>query len=235
MGADQKKYVVFNRSNPTDYLVGFFIRRNIMKNQNVLYQINKNDYEIIKRAVSGNAEAQMALKRATRFSSGKSKEVLTDAKMQELFGGLYKNIWYYDIEADKWNRHEYFKLTGGSYFFAENDMQQVKRIVQSQKEFENFEVLAPVVMSVSEKDYPGNGGIVQRVKYKSYSPYLVGTIVKRDRASGKIMRVPDKWVGVCEFADAYSLSQNGMRLMVEQILDKDYLLKALMSIHGKKK
>ena len=168
------------------------------------YQLSQDDYDIVMRAVRFCPDACRALKRATVLSeksqkksaTAEDKERLSDVKMQELFGANYKHVLYYDFDAKRWNTERYFfGLAGISN--CTKLTKQVKPVFERLKSFRGMELVAVVVMGIDARAFPGWGQVIKNPKpIVKKMGASVGTIICRDKASGKIVCEPSPWLGI---------------------------------------
>ena len=148
------------------------------------------------------------------------KEILTTVKMKSLFGASYDNIVYYNFDTDVWNRSKYLGFTMGNQSIDARNAIEMKRMVEMEPEMQDLEVVASVTMSTTDAEYPGNGNVAAAVKYKR-DRNIVGTLVLRDKTTGKILPVVPCWLGVEDYSKisvaafygadglAYKLANNG--------------------------
>lgn len=152
--------------------------------------------------------------------SASEKEILTASKMRNLFGTSYENIVYFNFDTETWNRSKYLGFTMGNQSIDARDAMEMKHMVEKEPEMQNLEVVASVTMSTADAEYPGNGNVASAVKYKR-DHNIVGTLVLRDKTTGKILPVAPCWLGVEDYAKmsvaafygadglAYKLANNG--------------------------
>lgn len=148
------------------------------------------------------------------------KELLTTNKMRDLFGASYENIVYFNFDTECWNRSKYLGFTIGDQTIDARNAMEMKRMVEMEPEMQDLEVVASVTMSTTNAEYPGNGNVASAVKYKR-DRNIVGTLVLRDKTTGKILPVVLCWLGVENYSKmsvaafygadglAYKLANNG--------------------------
>ncbi len=153
------------------------------------------------------------------------KELLTDQKMKTLFGAEYKNMVYFNFDAGAWNRNSYLGFSMGNQEIDTRNAIAMRRSLEFDKRMHGLEVVAAITMSVPDEIYPGTHQVAQKLKYKR-SRNIVGTLLLRDRGTGKIIDTHGTWFGVEQYekmsaaafygADgfAYTIAQNA------QIRDK---------------
>ena len=123
------------------------------------------------------------------------KEILTTEKMKALFGASYKDIVYYNFDTATWNRPNYLGFTMGNQRIDALHAKEMKQLIEKEPEMQNLEVVASVTKSVPDEQYPGNGRVTPYAKYKRASN-IIGTLVLRDKITGKVLSVPACWLGV---------------------------------------
>ena len=74
----------------------------------------------------------------------------------------------------------------------------MKRVVEAEPAMNGFEVVASVTMATPNSEYPGTGNITQAPNYKR-TANIVGTLVLRNKTTGKILPVIPCWIGVDDY------------------------------------
>ena len=123
------------------------------------------------------------------------KELLTVGKMKSLFGAAYKDIVYFNFDTGLWNRSSYLGFGIGNQNIDTRNALEMKSAVEKESEMQGREVVASVVKAVDRDDYPGDGRISSGAKYKR-SSNVIGTLVLRDKNTGKILPIAPCWLGV---------------------------------------
>ena len=123
------------------------------------------------------------------------RELLTDQKMKSLFGANYKNIVSFNFDAGAWNRSSYLGFSIGNQNIDTRDAIEMRRMLELDERVKNFEIVATVTMSVPDELYPGTHNVGRDVKYKR-ARNIVGTVVLRNKATGKILKPNNTWFGV---------------------------------------
>lgn len=126
------------------------------------------------------------------------KEILTAGKMRNLFGASYENIVYFNFDTESWNRSRYLGFTIGNQAVDARDAMEMKRVLEQKPEMQQLEVVASVTMATPDSEYPGTGNIAKNPIYKR-SANIVGTLILRDKTTGKILPVAPCWVGVEDY------------------------------------
>lgn len=125
------------------------------------------------------------------------KEILTNDKALELFNENHRFIEWFDY--DTWCRNDGIKILNSENLIYRN----FRNILKNDARFNDYyDLVAVVSLSVSPYPYSdvNDGQIVRRPKYtKPDTGFLkqtgyVGTIVCRDKKTGKILPVPSKWL-----------------------------------------
>lgn len=169
----------------------------------VVYQLTKSEYDILMTNLN---KIQDILSHAQIVESKSGQPVrncfvqpekLTDEKMQELFKTNYRHIMYYNLDTGLWNKTRIlgWKLLR-EYNVAEQFM-SAKNILESCPEFHYLEIVAFVVMpivhvneqfGVIEDPVPNTTSKIQ------HGGGWGGTIVCRDKFTGKLRPVPNTWI-----------------------------------------
>lgn len=148
------------------------------------------------------------------------KERLTSDKMKDLFGTSYKDIVYFNFDTGTWNRPNYLGFTVGNQKIDTKDALEMRRMCELEPQMQALEVVASVTMATSDEDYPGTERIAKEPVYKR-SRNIVGTLLLRDKVTGRILAPASCWLGVEAYpkmsiaafygADglAYKLANNG--------------------------
>lgn len=125
-----------------------------------------------------------------------NKEILTDLKMQELFGANYEGLMYYNFDAGKWNCDRFMGFCVPYQDKTEQAAIELKKILDAELERKNWEVVALVTTMIRDKYFQGIANKVNRPVFNKRGKSVVGTIVRRDKNTGKILGVPVDWTGV---------------------------------------
>lgn len=128
----------------------------------------------------------------------KIKEILTNTKICELFGANHNFIEWFDYDAGR--------LGNGRTISKEDKItyNNFENILKNDARFNNYyELVAVISLSINPYPYsisPFTGQVVRKPKYvKPNEKFLgetgfAGTIVCRDKKTGKILTVPNKWL-----------------------------------------
>ena len=163
-----------------------------------------------------------------------NKQILTDGKMQELFGANYKNILYYNFDAGQWNVKKYhgkvllnqdIDATAANYMLS-----CLKKI----KTFQGKEVVAVATMLVANKGRE-LGRVVSRPVASPDGSSVVGTVVCRDESTGQILPVSNKWVSGSNFLNHNNAVQFGAFMFCNAGIENKDLCRALALINKRQK
>lgn len=161
-------------------------------------------------------------------------ELLTDEHMRKLFGTNYNGITYYNYDTNTWNRDSYLgdKILGRD----SNIYHKLKELLESSPSFAPYELVAfatmPIVHTPDYKNYPI---LISNPTHKKPSSYVVGTIVRRDKTTGKIVPVPNTWLGLKQFPFYNSAICEGPFFFAFDCNKFPILTNALLKIHGNQK
>ena len=79
---------------------------------------------------------------------------------------------------------------------VEKDAVAFKRVLESEPDFKNFELVAFATMLIKDRYFPGVASKIVRPFFNQRGSAVVGTIVVRDRHDGRILPLSSDWVGV---------------------------------------
>ncbi len=139
---------------------------------------------------------QVVVESNIQLPQNSNKEILTDLKMQELFGANYEGLMYYNFDAGKWNCDRFMGFCVPYQDKTEQAAIELKKILDAELERKNWEVVAIVTTLIRDKYFMGVGERVNRPRFNAKGRSVVGTIVRRDKNTGKILTVPVDWIGV---------------------------------------
>jgi len=167
-----------------------------MKKQNTLFDIRltkeERDFLI---SVGGN-RARKILSHATEINPAlpENQEILTDKKMNELFSGK-PYILYYNFDASNWNSARFMGHVRPNITKDTYDVIEMKKTLEKQLNFIDKEIVAVVIITAIR--YPGWGDLTH---YHAICPdaknTAVGTLVCRNKKTGKIMQQPKQYIGI---------------------------------------
>lgn len=172
------------------------------------------------------------------------REVLNDEKMKVLFGAKYQNIVYYNFDTRQWNTDKYngVKLKFGKH--AGDDRGRVKREIESRGGafyecnpmvgsvgFRNKELVAVAVMQARDNVEGYRPAPLIEPEFDATGRVIAGTIVLRDKWTGKLINVPNQWV-VFGRMEANKVSQQCADRVVDQIAMNDLYRRRLLEIYG---
>ncbi len=125
-----------------------------------------------------------------------NKERLTDDKIQKCLGANYEGVMYYNFDAGKWKSNVCLECDMPYQDRFEKLMWEFKAVLERDVKFSGYELVAVVTMVVKERLFPGVGGRVTRPFFTRGGTGVVGTIVRRDKKTGKLLSMPSNWNGV---------------------------------------
>lgn len=124
------------------------------------------------------------------------KELLTDDKMRELFGANYEGLMYYNFDSGKWNCERFCGYCVPYQEETEKMAKKLKKMLEETPQFKNWDVVACVTTLIRDKYFSGMAQKVNHPRFNKKGKSVVGTIVRRDKTTGKILPVPVDWSGV---------------------------------------
>lgn len=177
------------------------------------YKISNTDYNILKNAISVLERKIIGVERVAALANAKralgrvkpianivdGKEILTDDKMADLFGENYKGILYYNFDRKKWNSDRYMGISVKGQDIDTANAVEMRTKMHRMKDFADYELVAVVTMVVPFTVYPTHDVFVENPRYDLRGDCVVGTIVCRDKRSGRILPVDNRWVAVLRF------------------------------------
>ncbi len=124
----------------------------------------------------------------------KNTELLTDEKMQSLFGTSYNNVIYYNFDTDTWNRKDYLGhvVQRADNVVPDSWAKLAKEVIG--REYPNIELVACVMMMVDSADYKTLGGIIKNPRFDASGVSVAGNVLWRKRRGSKIMPVSQTWI-----------------------------------------
>ena len=136
-----------------------------------------------------------------------AKETLSTNKIQELFGNNRTDIIVYDYDTDSYNTTKYhgYKLSPDAERRRKISYKTFQSRINSAPEFAGkYEIVGFAAMAVNYPNYPHDDKnntvwrtaniFVDNPQHDRYGLQVVGTIIVRDKRSGKILPVPNKWM-----------------------------------------
>lgn len=216
-----------------------------MKNEQV-YVITQSEYDILTKNLSQIqnilAHAKVVDPTTQQFIERRpiQLEKLSTEKMQELFGKNYQHLIYYSFDTSWWNKDT---ILGWKLLYEASTIQLLrglKDMIEATPEFKNLDVVAIVNMPIVESpttNVPTVTNPKPAIKLPSNSDektkkYLgcngaAGTIVCRDKCTGKLQPVPDTWIHI---PTRHSLRQIPNDFAKECLRNQD-TLNSLIKIH----
>ena len=209
----------------------------MIDNEQVIIKISRDDFnklvtipkvrEIIERSVVSGFE---------NIGGTYKKELLTIERMQRLFGQNYNGLIYYNFDTGAWNTDRYRGYTINKQREHTELANEFKAVLERCPEFADYELVAMVVMAIRGRLYPGFSCSIHFPMYNAFAngDAAVGTIVRRDRKTGRILPVPNNWLGVSEF-DEEAVAKRSAKNFASFGVASPEFRKQLLSIHGKQK
>lgn len=130
------------------------------------------------------------------ISGNAFKERITDDKMRHLFGVNYDGVMYYDFDGAVWKSDKYLGYSMPYQDRFEKLMWDLKRVLECEVNFAKYELVAVVTMVIKDRFFPGVGKKITHPFYGVGGKGVVGTIIRRDKESGKLLSIPCSWNGV---------------------------------------
>lgn len=158
-------------------------------------------------------------------------EKLNDSKMRKLFGTNHNGILYYNFDLNKWNRDNLMGYKIASIDATTNATKSMKTALENEAFFSDYELIAVVTMPTDTKTYSDWGGRVNNPVYASHGTAMVGTIVIRERATGKIMPVPQTWIGIDKYGTIARAAANGALIFAYRSANTHNFRRNLMKMH----
>lgn len=126
-----------------------------------------------------------------------TKEVLDDAKARQLFGANYGGVVFYDLERGTWNKNVYL----GKYIeYQDVDAvcaKKMQKVLSRRPEFEAAEVIGCATMLIEDNlVWPVRGAEIKNATYCPTGTTVAGTLIRRDKQTGKILPIAKSWVAV---------------------------------------
>lgn len=127
-------------------------------------------------------------------------QLLTDDIMKDMLGDNHQGIVYYNYDLGCWNRESYMGIDLRSANTAAMPwVNTARETLESNPLFSRWHVVALVSMLVEGYDYPGLAKSKIGVKNSMHGNAIVSTIIRRNKRTGKIEALGDKWVGSGHF------------------------------------
>ncbi|MBQ8256009.1 MAG: hypothetical protein IJY99_03535 [Alphaproteobacteria bacterium] len=179
------------------------------------YKISQADYNILKNAISVLERKIIGVERVAALANAKGalgrvkpianivdgKEILTDDKMADLFGLNYNGILFYNFDAKKWNTDKYMGVPVSGQDIDTANAVEMRTKMHRMKDFANYELVAVVTMVVSSVVYPTQDDVVENPRYDLTGNSVVGTVVRRDKKTGRILPLDNRWVAVRRYVN----------------------------------
>lgn len=125
-----------------------------------------------------------------------SKERLTDEKVRNYLGTNYEGAMYYNFDDMMWKSDKCLGYVMPYQDNHEKMLWSLKAVLEQEVKFSGFELVAVVTMAVKDRFFPGVGEKVSHPFFARSGTGVVGTIIRRDRKTGKLLPLPCNWNGV---------------------------------------
>ncbi len=123
-----------------------------------------------------------------------------DDMMRDILGDKHREVLYYNYDLGSWNRESYMGIDLRSANTAAMPwVNTARETLESNPAFSRWQVVALVSMLVEGYDYPGLAKSKIGVKNSMHGNAIVSTIIRRNKRTGKIEAIGDKWVGAGHF------------------------------------
>lgn len=176
-----------------------------MINTEPVYQITRSEYDALISSLN-NIQEILSNAKIVNEKGNTETEKLADSTMRALFGIKYQYVLCYNFDFKQWNTHHILekKMRVDALKLAEKAYCKLKHILESDPKFKNREVVAIATMPVME-DLDNETTTIQQptpalsTKYQSNTILPnggAGTIICRDKITGKILPIPNIWIAV---------------------------------------
>ena len=155
-------------------------------------------------------------------------------QMRNMFGATHSNILYYDCDGHKFNRDVYLGYDVPDGLAVGALATEFKQILASQPLYQGRELVAVAVMP-AERWNTAKGVPVDLsdVQFDSMSKAIVGTIVSRDTATGKIV-APQIWMGGNRYLWRSKIAQQGVSDFIGTLVaNRKTMWELLRRVHTK--
>ena len=180
-----------------------------MKNKLYDIRLTKEERDFL-ISVGGN-RARKILSRATEINPvmPENKEILTDKKMNELFG-IKPYILYYNFDANKWNSDKFMGLVRPDIAGDTDNVIKMKNTLEKKLNFIDTEIVAVVIMTALR--YPGWGNLIESPVISAANKKIaLGALVCRDKKTGKIIQSPKQYIGIGQYMHDYDVPMYAVR------------------------
>ena len=123
-------------------------------------------------------------------------EKLTNESACKILGNYTNHVVMYNFDTCEWNRNFYLghrvMSSGVSCYNMRNNFEKL---------FPNLELVAVVGMAIDEPKLKKFVFLPQPASIHNKSPWAYATFITRDRKTGKLNELPQKWIGLSECAN----------------------------------
>lgn len=162
------------------------------------------------------------------------RERLTDVKMQELFGANYRGIIYYNFDKQSTFSSGYSGALDAADHIIPTYVHSCRVVLEREPLFADREIVATVVMSTAQQK-PAPASVQGREfinpVHAPQGSVVVGTLVTRDCATGKINPVPTSWLGVCNDGIKINAAARKANLFAELLEMNAKYRQAMLELH----
>ncbi len=135
---------------------------------------------------------------------------LDEDKMKVLFGRNYKNIVYYNCDTGVWSADSYLGHEIENLRYHTANVKAFKKAVEG--EYAKLEMAACAIMAVKKGQFPdvAHQILIRNPQFNARGTGAVGMVVCRDRQTGQLIKIPNRWIGVAGFRSKTELIQQVM-------------------------
>lgn len=169
-----------------------------------------------------------ALDRVVRWLDGTpeiEKEKLTDKRACEILGKYANHVVMYNFDTREWNRHFYLghrvMSDGVTCYNMHTNFEQM---------LPNLELVAVVGMAIKEPPLRTHVYLPEPATIHDKQPLAYATFITRDRKTGKLNELPQKWIQLSECANQSFVCEampqllSGIGYSTAKIVDIDWCL-----------
>ena len=120
-------------------------------------------------------------------------EKLTDERMRKILGDYANHTVVYNFDTKKWNRSFYL---GYSLMMAGVECKRMKREIESANP--NVELVAVVGIAAQQQQIKMFNVFPIPAPHNCENPMAYATFITRDRKTGKLNELPQKWIQLSE-------------------------------------
>ena len=180
----------------------------------LLNSVNTPQHKNMLMQISGT------LNHAKLIEGDTDKEILTDKKMQELFGSNTNGIIYFNYDTGKWNRTEYMNTP--IRYTEENTKYayEFKKSMKNEPVFQDTEIIAYVIMAIKNTHYMDYEATITNPTYCPDGDFIVANIVRRSKKDGCILPINPTWTCYGRCGKPSDLTKNIARFAINTSFEK---------------